>query len=107
MSGEALIRLALAGDARATFPGGEGFGGTDCDRRESPEGGHASVRLSRNDNMIRYLSPLVECHRAGFFSLPVIFAKNPADGNPDIDKAENRYYTTNINLHGHCSAILE
>ena len=39
--------------------------------------------------------------------LLVIFAKNPADGNPGIDKAENRYYTTNINLLGHCSAILE
>ena len=24
----------------------------------------------------------------------MIFAKNPADGNPGIDKAENRYYTT-------------
>ena len=39
--------------------------------------------------------------------LLVIFAKSPTDGNPGIDKAENRYYTTNINLHGHCSAILE
>ena len=39
--------------------------------------------------------------------LLVIFAKSPTDGKPGIDKAENRYYTTNINLHGHCSAILE
>ena len=46
--------------------------------------------------MIRYLSPLVECHRAGFFPLLVIFAKSPADGNPGIDKADNRYYTINI-----------
>lgn len=39
--------------------------------------------------------------------LLVIFAKSPTDGNPGIDKAENRYYTTNINLLGHCSAVLE
>ena len=26
VGGDALIRLALAGDARATFPAGEGFG---------------------------------------------------------------------------------
>lgn len=39
--------------------------------------------------------------------LLVIFAKSPTDGNPGIDKAENRYYTTNISLLGHCSAILE
>ena len=39
--------------------------------------------------------------------LLVIFAKSPTDGKPGIDKAENRYYTTNISLHGHCSAILE
>ena len=39
--------------------------------------------------------------------LLVIFAKSPTDGKPGIDKAENRYYTTSINLHGHCSAIVE
>lgn len=39
--------------------------------------------------------------------LLVIFAKSSTDGKPGIDKAENRYYTTNISLLGHCSAILE
>ena len=38
--------------------------------------------------------------------LLVIFAKSPTDGKPGIDKAENRYYTTNISLLGHCSAFL-
>ena len=45
--------------------------------------------------------------RISFFSLLVIFAKSPTDGKPGIDKAENWYYTTNISLLGHCSAILE
>lgn len=54
------------------------------------------MRLSRNDNMIRYLSPLVECNRAGFFPLLMIFTKSPADGNPGIDKSVNRYYTIYI-----------
>lgn len=39
--------------------------------------------------------------------LLVIFAKSPTDGNPGIDKTGNRYYTTNMNLLGHYSAILE
>ena len=44
----ALIRLALAGDARATFPQGKAWG-ADCDRRESLERATPVRATFRND----------------------------------------------------------
>ena len=65
----------------------------------------------REDVLIAYFPKATDESQWSFPMLSppllVIFAKSPTDGNPGIDKAENRYYTTNINLHGHCSAILE